>query len=83
MYGDEVVIREAKLEEYFRSGEVYRLTGDEYLVQVENTSYENFTKQIMLHIQKLDNISLGLVSMGYAWRKWSIDVDKLVGNAES
>lgn len=32
-YGDEVVIRVGEiLEEYFRSGNVYRLTGDEYLV---------------------------------------------------
>lgn len=82
-YGDEVVIRVGEvLEEYFRSGEVYRLTGDEYLVLVENTSYENFTKQIYAAHTKLDNISLGLVSMGYAWEKVDIDVDKLVGNAE-
>lgn len=82
-YGDEVVIRVGEvLEEYFRSGEVYRLTGDEYLVLMENTSYENFTKQIYAAHTKLDNISLGLVSMGYAWEKVDIDVDKLVGNAE-
>ena len=82
-YGDEVVIRVGEvLEEYFRSGEVYRLTGDEYLVLVENTSYEDFTKQIYAAHTKLDNISLGLVSMGYAWEKVDIDVDKLVGNAE-
>lgn len=82
-YGDEVVIRVGEvLEEYFRSGEVYRLTGDEYLVLVENTSYEDFTKQIYAAHTKLDNISLGLVAMGYAWEKVDIDVDKLVGNAE-
>lgn len=82
-YGDEVVIRVGEvLEEYFRSAEVYRLTGDEYLVLVENTSYENFTKQIYAAHTKLDNISLGLVSVGYAWEKLDIDVDKLVTNAE-
>ncbi len=82
-YGDEVVTRVGEvLEEYFRSAEVYRLTGDEYLVLVENTSYENFTKQIYATHTKLDNISLGLVSMGYAWEKLDIDVDKLVTNAE-
>ena len=70
------------LEEYFRSGEVYRVTGDEYLVLVENTSYEDFTKQIYAAHTKLDNISLGLVSMGYAWEKVDIDVDKLVNHAE-
>lgn len=82
-YGDEVVIRVGEiLEEYFRSGEVYRVTGDEYLVLVENTSYEDFTKQIYAAHTKLDNISLGLVSMGYAWEKVDIDVDKLVNHAE-
>ena len=82
-YGDEVVIRVGEvLEEYFRSGEVYRVTGDEYIVLDENTSYEDFTKQIYAAHTKLDNISLGLVSMGYAWEKVDIDVDKLVNHAE-
>lgn len=82
-YGDEVVTRVGEvLAGYFHSGAVYRLTGDEYLVLVENTSYEDFTKQIYAAHTKLDNISLGLVSMGYAWEKVSIEVDKLVTNAE-
>ncbi len=82
-YGDEVVIRVGEvLEEYFRGGDVYRLTGDEYLVLVENASYEDFTKQIYGAHTKLDNISLGLVSMGYAWEKVDIDADKLVTSAE-
>ena len=71
-YGDEVVIRVGEvLEEYFHSGEAYRLTGDEYLVLVENTSYQDFTKQVHAVHTKLDNISLGLVSIGYAWEKIS------------
>ena len=82
-YGDEVVIRVGEvLEEYFHSGEAYRLTGDEYLVLVENTSYQDFTKQVHAVHTKLDNISLGLVSIGYAWEKIDIEVDKLVNNAE-
>lgn len=82
-YGDEVVIRVGEiLEEYFHSGDVYRLTGDEYLVLMENTSYEDFTKQIYAVHSRLDNISLGLASMGYAWEKVDIDVEKLVTNAE-
>lgn len=82
-YGDEVVIRVGEvLQEYFRSGEVYRLTGDEYLVLMEDASYEEFTKQIYAAHTKLDNISLGLVSVGYAWEKVDIDVDKLVNSAE-
>ena len=58
------------------------LTGDEYLVLVENTSYQDFTKQVHAVHTKLDNISLGLVSIGYAWEKIDIEVDKLVNNAE-
>ena len=57
-------------------------TGDEYLVLVENTSYQDFTKQVHAVHTKLDNISLGLVSIGYAWEKIDIEVDKLVNNAE-
>ena len=41
------------------------------------------TKQIYAAHTKLDNISLGLVSMGYAWEKVDIDVDKLVGMRKS
>ena len=41
-YGDEVVSRVGEvLEEYFRPGSVYRLTGDEYLAVAEDISYEN------------------------------------------
>ncbi len=83
-YGDEVVIRVGEvLEEYFRSGFVYRLTGDEYLVLMEDSSYEEFTKQAHAAHRKLDNISLGLVSVGYAWEKVDIDVSNLVASAEN
>jgi len=51
-------------------------------VLVENTSYQDFTKQVHAVHTKLDNISLGLVSIGYAWEKIDIEVDKLVNNAE-
>ena len=82
-YGDEVVVRVGEvLQEHFHSGEVYRLTGDEYLVLAADISYEDFTKQIYAAHTKLDNISLGLVAMGYAWEKVDIDMDKLVNNAE-
>ena len=70
------------LQEHFHSADVYRLTGDEYLVLAENVSYEEFTKQVYAAHTKLDNISLGLASVGYAWEKVSIDVDKLVNSAE-
>lgn len=83
-YGDEVVIRVGEvLEEYFRSGSVYRMTGDEYLVLVENDTYEAFTKQVHAVCTKLDNISLGLASLGYAWEKVDIDVNGLVIRAEN
>ena len=82
-YGDEVVVRVGEvLQEHFHSGEVYRLTGDEYLVLAADISYEDFTKQVYAAHTKLDNISLGLVAMGYAWEKVDIDMDKLVNNAE-
>ena len=79
-YGDEVVTRVGEvLSEYFHNGNVYRMTGDEYLVLVENASYEDFTQQVHSAYTKLENISLGLVSVGYAWGKcrhrceWSCD----------
>lgn len=82
-YGDEVVIRVGEiLEDYFRSGFVYRITGDEYLVLMENTSYEEFTHQIGEAHDRIDNVSLGLASMGFAWEKVDIDVEKLVNRAE-
>ena len=82
-YGDEVVIRVGEvLQEYFHSADVYRLTGDEYLVLADNVSYEEFTKRVYAAHTRLDNISLGLVSMGYAWEKVDIDIDKLVNSAE-
>ncbi|MBU3839655.1 MAG: EAL domain-containing protein [Candidatus Ruminococcus intestinipullorum] len=83
-YGDEVVIRVGEvLEEYFRSSMVFRLTGDEYLVIMENTSYEEFMKMVNSACTKLDNISLGLVTMGYAWEKVDIDASQLIARAEN
>mgnify|MGYP000013653333 FL=1 len=77
-YGDEVVTRVGEvLSEYFHNGNVYRMTGDEYLVLVENASYEDFTQQVHGAYTKLENISLGLVSVGYAWGKVDIDVNVL------
>ena len=82
-YGDEVVARVGEvLQEHFHSADVYRLTGDEYLVLAENISYEDFTKQVYAAHTKLENISLGLASVGYAWEKVDIDIDKLVSSAE-
>ena len=83
-YGDEVVTRVGEvLSEYFHNGNVYRMTGDEYLVLVENASYEDFTQQVHGAYTKLENISLGLVSVGYAWGKVDIDVNGLVISAEN
>lgn len=83
-YGDEVVIRVGEvLEEFFKSGMVFRLTGDEYLAVAEDASYEEFMKNIHAAHDKLDNISLGLVTMGYAWEKIDINVDNLVAHAEN
>ena len=83
-YGDEVVIRVGEvLEEYFRGAMVFRLTGDEYLAIMENVSYEEFMKNVHGAHNKLDNISFGLVTMGYAWEKTDMDVDSLVADAEN
>lgn len=82
-YGDEVVIRVGEvLEERFRSSQVFRMTGDEYLVAVEDATYDTFIKSVNDAHHKLDNISLGLVSVGYAWEKVDIDAEKLIGRAE-
>ena len=70
------------LEEYFRGAMVFRLTGDEYLAIMENVDYEEFMKSVHGAHSKLENISLGLTTMGYAWEKVDIDVDSLVAHAE-
>ena len=50
---------------------------------VENITYEEFMKQVHGTYTKLDNISLGLASLGCAWEKIDIDVDALVLSAEN
>jgi len=83
-YGDEVVIRVGEvLEEFFKGSLVFRLTGDEYLVINENSSYEDFMKCVHESHDYLENISQGLTTMGYSWEKISIDVGNVVANAES
>jgi len=83
-YGDEVVVRIAQvLEDFFKGEMVFRLSGDEYLVIAENTSYEDFLKRIHRSFDFLENISQGLVTIGYSWEKESIDVGKLINHAEN
>ena len=83
-YGDEVVTRVGEvLEEYFRGAYVFRLTGDEYLAILEDASYEQFITKVQNASTKLNNISLGLASMGYAWQKVDINIDTLVAHAEN
>ena len=83
-YGDEVVTRVGEvLEEFFRGAYVFRLTGDEYLVVLENATYEQFITKVEGAENKLNNISLGLASIGYAWQKIDINIDTLVSHAEN
>lgn len=83
-YGDEVVIRVGEiLEEYFRPGSVYRMTGDEFLAVAEDISYEKFMKQMNTAHNRLENISLGLTTMGYAWEKVDIKADHLIFDAQN
>ena len=83
-YGDEVVTRVGEvLEEFFRGAYVFRLTGDEYLVVLENATYEQFVTKVQGAETKLNNISLGLASVGYAWQKMDININTLVSHAEN
>ena len=83
-YGDEVVIRVGEvLEEYFHTANVYRMTGDEYLVLVENITYEEFMKQVKALCEErdilmiLDEIQCGMGRCGeyYAWQRYGIKPD--------
>ena len=84
-YGDEVIKRVAEvLEDFFKKGDmIFRFTGDEYIVISENTSYEDFLRKIHLSHEYIENISQGLVTIGYTWEKTNIDVGKLVNDAEN
>lgn len=82
-YGDLVVKRVGEvLEDYFKGERVFRLTGDEYLVLCENLSYDKFRKRTQEVYTKLNNISLDLVSLGYAWEKTDIELINLVSASE-
>lgn len=82
-YGDEVVKRVGEiLDDYFRSERVFRMTGDEYLILCENLPYDKFRKKTQEVYTKLNNISLDLVSLGYAWEKADIEIVNLVSASE-
>ena len=83
-YGDEVVIRVGEvLEEYFSRR--YGIPPDRGRIpgnHGERGIMRTFINNVHGAHSKLENISLGLTTMGYAWEKVDIDVDSLVAHAE-
>ena len=80
-YGDDIIRRIAHvMEKIFVNGNVYRFTGDEFLVIVEDMSNEMFTNHVVKLQKRMQKICD--VSIGFVWSDTNKQLDELIAHAD-
>lgn len=82
-FGDSLLIQLAKLISCVFEGHVYRVGGDEFVVLVPNVSKEEFTFRCEQLHQLIHNSSQLKAAIGTAWEDQSLNVHRLVKQADS
>lgn len=79
--GDHLVCTLAnKLKESFQEHHIYRISSDEFLIIMENISYEAFQKKVSGFKQSI--LSFPYAAVGSSWAEKQISLDNLIRNAE-
>lgn len=80
-YGDDIIRRITHLlEKIFVNGNVYRFTGDEFLVIVEdmtNEMFQSYVTKLQKQMQKICDVSIGFV-----WSDTNKQLDQLIAHAD-
>ena len=66
----------------FPEGDIFRLSGDEFVIVVMNMAYESFMKLVKHMGVELDSETPSGVSLGTTWVEHLIDFDMLLHHAE-
>ncbi|MCR5273051.1 MAG: bifunctional diguanylate cyclase/phosphodiesterase [Lachnospiraceae bacterium] len=82
IYGDQMIKQFAEiLMKYFSKEEIFRISGDEFVIVRENVSKESFQNTMYSVIQ--DSISANnLASIGYIWKDQVSDLKRRANQAE-
>ncbi|MEG0379376.1 MAG: diguanylate cyclase, partial [Eubacterium sp.] len=82
-FGDAVITKTAKdIKKHFVSEQVYRLSGDEFVVLCPNMDRSNFVakiRELIKAFKEEDNESLAI---GYTWADQDIDIQVLIHQAD-
>ena len=80
--GNQTVIRTADiLRKCFPQGQVYRFSGDEFIVLCENVPYQKFLEQVQASRLEAEEMLNGGFSLGFAWTDVDIDPEELIDHA--
>lgn len=80
-YGDEILVNVARvLKQYFAHAHIFRYAGDEFMIIIENTSFDVF-------MEKCKSLRMAMteicdIAMGSAWAQKQISIHRLIHNAE-
>lgn len=81
--GDETIIAVTRImRSCFLKSDIFRLSGDEFVIVVMNMSYENFVKLVKHMRTDLDSGTPSGVSLGSTWVEHLTDFDMLLYHAE-
>ena len=86
MYGhpkgdDMIKLVVSVIEHYFESDEIYRVSGDEFVIIKENVSQDKFYRNMDTIRQNLDNCEAA--AAGYNWNKITMDLSHEIDKAET
>ena len=81
--GDETIIEVTRImRSSFPEGDIFRLSGDEFVIVAMNMAYENFMKLVKNMGIELDSRTPSGVSLGTTWVEHLTDFDVLLHHAE-
>ena len=82
-YGDQALRHLAEVSmEYFAKDQLYRVSGDEFVIICPEVQEEVFIRQAQLLKERLKQEEQGLAAFGYLWNDGTTAADRLLHGAE-
>jgi diguanylate cyclase (GGDEF)-like protein len=81
-YGNEIIsLVSEKIQEYFPSSALFRISGDEFVIICQDFTYESFNKKISRLYNELEKEKPNAVTLGQAWSENDLHVSVLFNQA--